>query len=236
MLVNLFLALAFLSLAVLIAKLTAKKKALSGDEVVAYEKRGPLLTPAERSFYGALEQAVGGQALIFVKVRLADVIKPTKTVSASDWQRAFNKISAKHLDFVICRKNDLVPLLAIELNDRSHQASNRRRRDDFLANALESAGLAHVSLPARQGYSVTELRQIILPHLAPSPEGQPVASDKGPATKPDVAENSKQEVRLCPVCSSPLVKRVARKGKHAGKEFWACSAYPKCKYIEPVDG
>ncbi|SEQ63713.1 protein kinase and helix-hairpin-helix DNA-binding domain-containing protein [Pseudomonas cuatrocienegasensis] len=33
----------------------------------------------------------------------------------------------------------------------------------------------------------------------------------------------------CPVCRSPMVKRMAKKGRNAGKHFWGCSCYPRCK-------
>lgn len=33
----------------------------------------------------------------------------------------------------------------------------------------------------------------------------------------------------CPLCSSAMVKRTARKGANAGNEFWGCSAYPECR-------
>lgn len=39
----------------------------------------------------------------------------------------------------------------------------------------------------------------------------------------------------CPKCGSPMVKRVARQGKNAGKEFWGCSTYPKCKEIVNIE-
>ena len=35
----------------------------------------------------------------------------------------------------------------------------------------------------------------------------------------------------CPSCGSPLVLRKARRGRHAGSEFYGCSSYPKCRYI-----
>jgi hypothetical protein len=35
----------------------------------------------------------------------------------------------------------------------------------------------------------------------------------------------------CPVCSSPMVKRSAKRGTNAGNEFWGCSQYPRCKGI-----
>lgn len=33
----------------------------------------------------------------------------------------------------------------------------------------------------------------------------------------------------CPVCSSAMQKRTAKRGTNAGNEFWGCSQYPKCR-------
>jgi restriction system protein len=38
----------------------------------------------------------------------------------------------------------------------------------------------------------------------------------------------------CPICSAPMVKRVARKGANAGGSFWGCSTYPQCRGIRQV--
>lgn len=40
--------------------------------------------------------------------------------------------------------------------------------------------------------------------------------------------------RRCPKCGDRMVVRTARRGSHAGHQFWACSAYPKCKYTQDV--
>ena len=32
----------------------------------------------------------------------------------------------------------------------------------------------------------------------------------------------------CPICGKPMIKRMAKKGIHSGKEFWSCSTYPQC--------
>lgn len=73
----------------------------------SYQLSRGLLSKAERSFYGVLVQAVGSNGIVFAKVRVADVINPKKGMSRSDWQRAFNQISAKHFDFVVCDPGDL---------------------------------------------------------------------------------------------------------------------------------
>jgi len=33
----------------------------------------------------------------------------------------------------------------------------------------------------------------------------------------------------CPTCGEPLVLRTAKRGKHAGQDFWGCSQYPNCR-------
>ncbi len=48
------------------------------------------------------------------------------------------------------------------------------------------------------------------------------------------ATQSPPEAILCPRCNSPMVKRVARQGVNAGREFWGCSRYPKCRGIVKV--
>jgi restriction system protein len=35
----------------------------------------------------------------------------------------------------------------------------------------------------------------------------------------------------CPKCNSTMVRRTAKQGANAGKEFWGCSQYPKCKSV-----
>ncbi|MEY2428180.1 MAG: restriction system protein [Verrucomicrobiota bacterium] len=40
----------------------------------------------------------------------------------------------------------------------------------------------------------------------------------------------------CPRCGKPMALRTARKGAHAGSQFWGCSAYPACKGVLPLEG
>lgn len=38
----------------------------------------------------------------------------------------------------------------------------------------------------------------------------------------------------CPKCSKPMLKRMQKKGKHQGREFWGCSDYPNCDGLRPM--
>ena len=43
-----------------------------------------------------------------------------------------------------------------------------------------------------------------------------------------------EQVPKCPRCNSTLVLRTAHRGANAGKQFYGCSNYPKCKYIQNI--
>lgn len=123
-----------------------------------YEQQKAFLTPAERSFYGVLLQAVDAKTAVFSKVRVADVLKPVPGLDRSKWQTAFNKISAKHFDFVLCDIKTLSVHMVIELDDSSHQKKARVNRDDFLNSACKSAKLDLIRVKAQKAYRIEELR------------------------------------------------------------------------------
>jgi ssDNA-binding Zn-finger/Zn-ribbon topoisomerase 1 len=41
-----------------------------------------------------------------------------------------------------------------------------------------------------------------------------------------------QESLYCPRCGSEMVLRVAQRGPYIGREFYGCSSFPKCRYIQ----
>jgi hypothetical protein len=195
-----------------------------------YRKLDVLFSPAERSFLGVLNQAVGNDAQIFGKVRVADVIAPNKGIPRSDWQKAFNKISGKHFDFLLCAKSDLSVLCAVELNDSSHNSKKRKDRDAFLEGACEAANVPLVQIAARSTYNINEIRKSVAAYL---PGSMPPESTQEPVAAVIEHQPSHSE-DVCPKCSSKMIKKTARKGKNAGNAFWGCSAYPKCRHIEGI--
>ncbi len=124
-----------------------------------YSLRTPFLSAAERSFYGVLCTAVANRYVVLAKVRVADVITPQKSNNRSKWQTAFNRISAKHFDYVLCDPKTLSVEHVVELHDRSHKRANRAQRDKLLRTACESAGLSLIEFAAKPAYSVDEIRQ-----------------------------------------------------------------------------
>jgi very-short-patch-repair endonuclease len=131
----------------------------AGATPLPYRRKDYLLTKAERSFYGALQQAAGNEHLIFAKIRVADLLYMPKGTQRR--QSHFNRIQAKHIDFVLCDRDNIRPILAIELDDSSHAAASRQSRDQFVDEALRAAGLPLLRVPCKTGYNVVELQSQI---------------------------------------------------------------------------
>jgi restriction system protein len=43
--------------------------------------------------------------------------------------------------------------------------------------------------------------------------------------------SEKKKENTCPKCGGPMLLRETKNGQNAGKQFWGCSKFPKCKGI-----
>jgi hypothetical protein len=161
----------FVALVGVVVALVRKARQRAGrvsSERLPYARRDYLMSRAERSLYGVLEQATAGEYRIFSKVRLADLIAVRG--GTAQRQAHFNRISAKHVDFVLCSRDAVSPLLVLELDDASHNRPDRARRDGFVDDALASAGLPILHLRARSAYDAHEIADAIRRAMAPGEE------------------------------------------------------------------
>lgn len=102
-----------------------------------YQKKY-LLTKNEWYEYRKLRQLAESKGLqICPKVRLLDLIEPRR--GDPKYKTLFYKIQAKHVDFVICDQNLYVKAI-LELDDNSHNQTNRKERDEFVDLILKDVG------------------------------------------------------------------------------------------------
>jgi len=134
-----------------------------------YTSRSFLLTKCESSFYGVLKLATDGRFAICPKVRLSDLIRCTSGNPGDS-----NRINQKHIDFVLCEKDSMKIVCALELNDRSHLEGSRKKRDELVSSALDEAKIKFLPIRAAAEYSVQDLRNAIFsernPERPESPE------------------------------------------------------------------
>ena len=121
-----------------------------------YVVRKSVLTKAEITFHKVLLEAIP-EAPIFPKVRVADVMDAAERYSGD-----FLRISQKHFDWVLCHPVSFEPLVAIELDDSSHQWSGKQRKNDQVKDdAAREAGIALLRFPWQRDYNMIEIRDRI---------------------------------------------------------------------------
>lgn len=100
----------------------------------------PLLTPTEANFHTVLQSLSSDRCHILCKPRLADFLDHGKD------KVAFNKISQKHVDFLVCRPGDWMPMLGIELDDHTHNRKEVKQRDMFVNAVFAQVGIPLVRI------------------------------------------------------------------------------------------
>ena len=165
----LLIVLAFVIFIVLAA--IKNKQGGAGSIGFPYQPAKTLFSPAERSFLGVLDQAVGPEHRVFGKVRVADVAIVKPGLGSSARQGALNRIAYKHFDFVVCRANDLAVICAVELNDKSHSSQRAQSRDDLLLKVCQAINLPLLTVPAKQAYSPQEIRSQFMAAVYPAEAG-----------------------------------------------------------------
>jgi very-short-patch-repair endonuclease len=139
----------------------------SQSQRLPYVRKDFLLTKGERAFFDVLQNAVGGRMLIFSKVRIADLVFLPKGTEKR--QTHLNRVQSKHVDFVLCDLKSIRPMLAIELDDASHDRADRVARDEFVDDVMTAAGLPMLHVKVRASYNATELwNEIVVKTSAPS--------------------------------------------------------------------
>ena len=126
-----------------------------------FKKKGNLFTPVERTFLGLIEEAVGSDFRILCRVKMSDILAIRQTADKKTSKSAATRAGSKHLDFVLCSKEDMVPVIAIDLVHKSGKEGYKSQRDFFVSGALDAAHIPHVRIKVRSGYKAQDIRECI---------------------------------------------------------------------------
>jgi len=103
-----------------------------------YRLRNTVFNGSEQALYVELKKQLGDRYEIFTKVRIIDFVEVPK--GSNNYAKWRNKIWAKHVDFLLCDKN-FKPVIAVELDGKSHLKESRVKRDEFVKGVYEKVGV-----------------------------------------------------------------------------------------------
>jgi very-short-patch-repair endonuclease len=140
----------------------------AGPKGYLYKRKPFFLSRAEHECHDALVQAVGKDYLIFAQVHLPTIVD--HKVPGQSWIGAFRHINGKSVDFVLCDRAYIAPKLAIELDDQTHERSDRQDRDHEVERILKTAGVPLLRLINHGRFDPSDLAQKIKAALGNSAE------------------------------------------------------------------
>jgi ssDNA-binding Zn-finger/Zn-ribbon topoisomerase 1 len=196
-------------------------------ESLPYAMRDDFLSPSEFAFYKILSLVIPKEFVIFTKVALKDIFFVTEK-DRSKQSTYLNKISKKHVDFLVCNASSMKAVCGIELDDTSHARQDRMIRDEFVNEVFKTAGLPLIRYTNKRSYVLAEVEEKLQTIINPTKVETVSFQTSTIGEKIESNENSTM-TPLCPKCHTPFVLRLAKSGKNVGKQFYGCSNYPKCR-------
>jgi very-short-patch-repair endonuclease len=161
--------LAFLALVALAAITKLAVLAGKSKEWPFYAKR--LLSQPEQVLYHRLVRSLPDH-VVLAQVQVSRVLGVKKGFNFNEWNNRINRLS---YDFVVCSK-DLTVLAAIELDDKTHQATSRADTDRKKEQATAAAGIKLIrwqvkSLPDQSAIQAALSEQPANPPVEETPSG-----------------------------------------------------------------
>ena len=136
-----------------------------------YTRQAALLSEPERAYFGVLEPIARELDLVVsCKTRLADLV--LVATDANNRIALTNRISNQVVDFVLCDRTTMAPLVAIEIDDAWRRTAAQRRGDDIREECLAAAELPLLRVRGQRQYAASELRRAIdaaLSNCEPAP-------------------------------------------------------------------
>ena len=144
--------------AVVLIFLKAKSQGGTSNEVWPFYAKKPLSQP-EQILYFRLIEALP-EHIILAQVQLSHFLGVKKGHNYQSWSNRINRMSA---DFVVCNKDSSI-VAVIELDDATHQKSDRQAADAKKNKALEAAEIKIIRWQAKSIPDTSAIKLALLPN------------------------------------------------------------------------
>lgn len=137
-----------------------EQEPLPKKAVYPYRLTKSIFSPKEWYFYrDVLPIAKKLGLTVFTKMRLADLLYIPE--GTKDYMKWFNRIKAKHIDFIFVDSEMTIKLL-VEIDDPTHNRADRKERDEEVDEIFRQQGIKVLHLRAwGKQYGAEDLETII---------------------------------------------------------------------------
>lgn len=132
------------------------------DKLSGYESSKSIASETEKLFYNRLKQyCYDRNFTINLKTRLEDLVKYNNYLTFAEMQKYRGQIKSRHVDYLIV-DDDLKPIFAIELDDKSHNRRSAQEVDKFKDELFKKINIPLYRVPADEFFWKLELEKIFV--------------------------------------------------------------------------
>lgn len=142
-----------------ILEITKDTKKQENKPIYGYKCKDFLMTKSEHEFFDILIDIAGDQYYIFPQIHLSTFLD--NKIVGQNWRAAFKHINEKSVDYIICDKSYIKPIIAIELDDKTHEKDDRKERDYEVERILKEAGLILLRFKNNGFFNREEIKESI---------------------------------------------------------------------------
>lgn len=197
--------------------------------------------------YGKMYRKEGIYSPITQNQRHLEVIKKIREKAKNSWlaKRKFERAFGEAYRSVVVLAN---PKTYLNAKYAKKEVKNQVIRGDQLIDYIKKVNVEK-NASALSEKNMMELAQYFYQESTENPidylekyreefleeKEQHAEEEKKSTEEEKIKSDSAEESLICPRCGAPMVKRVATKGSNAGKQFWGCSMFPKCREIINIE-
>lgn len=194
---SLLVPLIVMMIVVVVIVLIAKRRSASDDHPWPFTVRKPMSVPEQVLYFRLLEAMPGN--IVLAQVQLSRFLGVKRGHPVQSWLNRINRLS---VDFLILEKDASV-VAAVELDDKTHQRSDRREADVRKNRALAAAGVRLIRWNVANMPSAPSIRTEL---HSPEPPPRP-ASGPGGRIEPMLGSGLAQAT---PIAGASATKRAIK--------------------------
>lgn len=136
------------------------------DKDAFFSKKPSIMRHDERQLFDILMKLYNDKYYIFPQVKLTSLLAIKENVK--DHDNVYRIIDHKSVDFTMYDRTVIAPVLAIELNGKSHLQLNKKNRDQMVKSILTKSGIQFAAIQVADTYDEGAIRQQLDPLLSHS--------------------------------------------------------------------
>lgn len=144
-----------------------------------YKRRSRFLREVDRALFDCLHKVLGQAYHVFVKVKLSELVEPQTESGNRVHQLHWIKVHRQTVNFLVCRRHDMEPLVAVRLLPKTEYVRRGLAAQDTIDTVLRDIGLPCLTLTEKKTFDPEDLKKKLKIAMAEGQHQDPASTGSG---------------------------------------------------------